>query len=318
MEWKTADMDDVRSMADAGRRRPPSAPRRTVVLAAGMAGWALASTALLWAGGRPLAEVRAPGPASFDTLLAAGGTGAAWLLLTWVAASFAIAVLATVPGAIGRGCAAYADRAVPAVLRKLALAVVGAAVVMAPAVTVVGDAAARVTPAAPAAVAGMGRTLESSYGAYAVTAVAGPVPGAAGAALVDRPGVAHRHAAARATAAPHSTADPADTADTADIVVDRPGVSRWMPTRPPPAPRQHDGDGVRLVTSTPHREHAVRDEVVVRAGDSLWQIAARHLCPDATAAEVATEWPRWYAANRTLLGSDPSIIRPGQVLRPPQ
>jgi hypothetical protein len=57
--------------------------------------------------------------------------------------------------------------------------------------------------------------------------------------------------------------------------------------------------------------------ITVRAGDSLWRIAAAHLGPDATAAEIAEAWPRWYAANRTVIGADPSLIRPGEVLSAP-
>ena len=52
-------------------------------------------------------------------------------------------------------------------------------------------------------------------------------------------------------------------------------------------------------------------------GDSLWAIAARHLGPGATDAEVAREWPRWYAANRDTIGADPDLLLPGQVLRVP-
>jgi nucleoid-associated protein YgaU len=59
-------------------------------------------------------------------------------------------------------------------------------------------------------------------------------------------------------------------------------------------------------------------EIVVRRGDSLWAIAARHLGPGATDAEVAAEWPRWYAANRATIGADPDLVLPGQVLRPPE
>jgi nucleoid-associated protein YgaU len=55
---------------------------------------------------------------------------------------------------------------------------------------------------------------------------------------------------------------------------------------------------------------------VVR-GDSLWVIAARHLGPQATRQQVAREWPRWYAANRKVIGPDPNLIRVGQVLTPP-
>jgi nucleoid-associated protein YgaU len=43
---------------------------------------------------------------------------------------------------------------------------------------------------------------------------------------------------------------------------------------------------------------------VVVAGDTLWGIAG-------------ADWPRWYAANRALVGPDPDLIRPGQRLAPP-
>jgi len=58
-------------------------------------------------------------------------------------------------------------------------------------------------------------------------------------------------------------------------------------------------------------------EVVVLRGDSLWTIAARHLGPNATEAEIAAEWPRWWAANRDVIGADPNVIFPGQRLQPP-
>ena len=54
--------------------------------------------------------------------------------------------------------------------------------------------------------------------------------------------------------------------------------------------------------------------VVVVAGDSLWSIAARHLPPDATDAQIAAAWPRWYEANAGVIGADPGVIQPGQSL----
>lgn len=57
--------------------------------------------------------------------------------------------------------------------------------------------------------------------------------------------------------------------------------------------------------------------MVVRRGDTLWAIAARHLGVGATDADVAHEWPRWWDANRTTIGSDPDVLRPGQFLVPP-
>ncbi|MBF5081409.1 LysM peptidoglycan-binding domain-containing protein [Quadrisphaera sp. INWT6] len=59
-------------------------------------------------------------------------------------------------------------------------------------------------------------------------------------------------------------------------------------------------------------------EVVVASGDTLWGVAARSLPPGATAAEVAQTWPRWYRANRAVIGADPDLLRPGQrLLAPP-
>ncbi len=56
--------------------------------------------------------------------------------------------------------------------------------------------------------------------------------------------------------------------------------------------------------------------MVVR-GDTLWDIAAARLGTNATNPEIAAEWPRWYAKNRELIGSNPDLIFPGQRLLPP-
>lgn len=55
----------------------------------------------------------------------------------------------------------------------------------------------------------------------------------------------------------------------------------------------------------------------VRAGDSLWGITADHLPADATDAEIAEAWPLVHQANRELIGDDPGLIHPGQVLSIP-
>ncbi len=59
-------------------------------------------------------------------------------------------------------------------------------------------------------------------------------------------------------------------------------------------------------------------EVVVLRGDTLWAIAARALGPAATTAQIAREWPRWWAANEQVIGPDPDRILPGQRLQPPR
>ena len=58
-------------------------------------------------------------------------------------------------------------------------------------------------------------------------------------------------------------------------------------------------------------------EVVVRSGDTLWTIAARHLAPEASDVDVAREWPRWFENNRAVIGSNPNALLPGQILKSP-
>ena len=69
--------------------------------------------------------------------------------------------------------------------------------------------------------------------------------------------------------------------------------------------------------TTPTNPRAAVHVVVVRAGDTLWDIAARHLPTGHTDADVARSWPRWYAANRAVIGPDAGQIRPGQQLVAP-
>jgi nucleoid-associated protein YgaU len=57
--------------------------------------------------------------------------------------------------------------------------------------------------------------------------------------------------------------------------------------------------------------------VAVAPGDTLWAIAARHLPAGATDAQIAAAWPTWYATNAAVVGPDPDLILPGQVLTVP-
>jgi hypothetical protein len=59
-----------------------------------------------------------------------------------------------------------------------------------------------------------------------------------------------------------------------------------------------------------------RTSITVRAGDSLWSIAAAGLGPDAEVGEIDAAWRELYAANRDAIGSDPDLIRPGLDLEP--
>jgi nucleoid-associated protein YgaU len=57
--------------------------------------------------------------------------------------------------------------------------------------------------------------------------------------------------------------------------------------------------------------------VVVRPGDSLWAITERRLAPGASDADITSGWQALYARNREVVGSDPSLIHPGQHLALP-
>lgn len=57
--------------------------------------------------------------------------------------------------------------------------------------------------------------------------------------------------------------------------------------------------------------------VVVHRGDTLWDIAAAALGEGATDAEILRAVVQWHHANRDVVGDDPDLIRPGQVLRAP-
>lgn len=71
----------------------------------------------------------------------------------------------------------------------------------------------------------------------------------------------------------------------------------------------------------PGREPAVHDRNrakwhAVLPGETLWSIAADRLGTD-DVRRVARYWPRIHRANREVIGSNPSLIRPGQVLELP-
>lgn len=57
--------------------------------------------------------------------------------------------------------------------------------------------------------------------------------------------------------------------------------------------------------------------VEVHRGDSLWGLVRARL-GDADPGRVAHEVRRWHTANRTTIGDDPDLLRPGQRLQVPE
>ena len=91
------------------------------------------------------------------------------------------------------------------------------------------------------------------------------------------------------------------------------------PTGPaPPAPPDWPGSpSPGPGTTDPSAAH------VVLRGDCLWDIAADRLARlrsglPVTDADVAIEVQAWWQANEAVIGPDPDLLLPGQVLQPPR
>lgn len=101
--------------------------------------------------------------------------------------------------------------------------------------------------------------------------------------------------------APSTSQAPADAAPPAGTAPGAPLVD----TSPPAA--------AATAEPTELPSAAAPTTVVVAPGDSLWSITA-DLLPGAGDAAIAAAWPRLYAANSGVVGADPDLIHPGQVL----
>jgi hypothetical protein len=87
----------------------------------------------------------------------------------------------------------------------------------------------------------------------------------------------------------------------------------WPSTAPRTVPPESQADSHPVVT-----DHRMRPAaVLVHPGDTLWGIAAGQAGAAQSSARLARTWPRWYAANRAVIGADPDHIVPGQVLHAP-
>lgn len=120
-------------------------------------------------------------------------------------------------------------------------------------------------------------------------------------------GSAAQQTAATATPAAQPTvrtSDPAAAPTVSGIAsAGRPGVPVASP--------------VSASAASPTTADAAAGTVTVRAGDSLWSITAGLLPPGADDARIAAAWPLLYDANRDVVGPDPGLIHPGDVLTVP-
>ncbi|WP_026553435.1 LysM domain-containing protein [Arthrobacter sp. H20] len=86
-----------------------------------------------------------------------------------------------------------------------------------------------------------------------------------------------------------------------------------------PAPAPVDGRPLlnRQTRPSPESPDTPSGGIVVGPGDTLWTIAAAHLGPFATDAEIADAWPKWHNENWRVIGENPDLLLPGQLLRVP-
>jgi hypothetical protein len=246
--------------------------------------------------------IAAPGPAGpADGILVMTGVGG-MLLSLWLGLGMALSAMSALPGALGLLCRRLAGRVAPVAVRKVAAFLLG-------------------TTLTAALVPG--------------TALAGISHDAARRAMVTTTQQAERPSTSEvAVAAPDASfrfvsgRPPGHTAVARQVVPPTSGIAAVPAMRLVPAVRA-SADAAPSPAWSPQRaasrvHPAIRadalartDTVVVLRGDTLWAIAARHLGPAASAADIEVEWRRWLAANRDVIGDDADVILPGQVLSPP-
>ncbi|CAN7287558.1 LysM peptidoglycan-binding domain-containing protein [Terrabacter sp. LjRoot27] len=319
--------DAGHTVRDDRPRRPAAGRDRSVgrEAAAGAAGLAVAVLTLLYlltVARRGLGTAEAAARPDDVLLLLMVWVGV--LLAAWLALGSLLAVASLLPGAAGRVAGEVAERVTPVAVRKVLTLVLGATV------------GSMALPAAPVSSAGSGPSARGAEGHASPAEQASAPDLAPGYAPTDlTPGYAPTAGSADPSG-PSGQASGADLPDIPEVAVVGPGYSPTPRHTPqdlvaPAPPRLLDGPGYvptppvpvldadrsRLLAPAPRLATSAHDLVTVRRGDSLWTIAARHLGPGTSDAQICREWPRWYAANRDVVGDDPDLLVPGQQLRPP-
>lgn len=100
--------------------------------------------------------------------------------------------------------------------------------------------------------------------------------------------------------------------------VDEPGASKSEAVDATAGATEHHAPAADTTPASLHEPGQDDAAVhVVRSGETLWSIAAAHLGPNATDAQIAAAWPRWHQENIGVIGPDPDLILPDQALRVP-
>lgn len=248
---------------------------------------------------------------------AAGLAGALlWLVALWLAVGLLATFLSLAPGRLGGAARLVAQRAVPAALRNMLLASVGASLLLSPVAAIASPG-----PAVPLGTLAPSWPLDPP----ASSAPALPWPTDSGPHQPSEPGPGWPTdpASGTATSSP-LTSPPAPTVSPSRPTPTSTTPSSGSPGQPPPsgasptAPSQSRPPAEpRQPRDTPPPVVPADRQVTVTAGDSLWMIAASRLGPAASDREIAIEWPYWYRENRSIIGPNPDLLRPGTTLLAP-
>ena len=216
----------------------------------------------------------------FEDQLGIAANTAGLIVILWWALSLFVAVVAACLERRGNLHAASATgRFAPAFMRRLALAALGLHLLTAP---------------------------------LAVASAAAPAPDA----VIPEASVAWTP-----TAVPAATGTSADTSAPVPGPTPHPGDPAAIPAVAGPQwqPLSPVVDPGPLAARPPRHQQppGPASEVTVRPGDSLWNLSAARLGPFASDVDIALDWPRLYQANKDIIGGNPNLLRPGQVLRLP-
>ena len=246
-----------------------------------------------------------------DELLGVGAAVAGAGIVAWWILSLVCAAVTALLDRTGRTRAAAATRRLsPAFMQRLVLGALSVHLLAG--------------PAAHAAVTGPGPEWAPTQGQFssapAIPATEEPAKAETGAAATDpvQDQTPQASAGTPATVPEPSSApqqvpsrEPAGAVEAAPPSTFNPG---WQPAPPVTDPGMLAAPATRASAG----EGGLPDEgVTVQAGDTLWDIAARHLGPGVSDLDIALQWPRWYEANRGVIGQDPDALLPGQILQPP-
>ncbi|MGY1632361.1 LysM peptidoglycan-binding domain-containing protein [Geodermatophilus sp. SYSU D01186] len=288
--------------------------RRLLGTGLAMAAVAVALRALTpdlgWVSGYGLDLQRAADDRGAEALLLGAVAAAAWTVWAWGVLGLALTALSAVPGAVGALSRTLARRLLPAGARRAAALALGVGLVAGgPLLTACGPGPAA---AAPAAVAGPAPTDVRPDPAGVVADGPGRIadgprhiadwPGR----IADWPTATDRAPAGTPTA-PTEPTEPAEPATSTESAT---------PARPAPV-----ATGSPQPEAVPDWPMPASGTHVVLRGECLWDIASadlrRRTGRPPSGGEVAAAVHAWWRANAAVIGPDPDVLLPGQVLNPP-